>query len=129
MAISANRSILVAGGQSFTKTKNYSGDVRESQTYAVADSDPDDEHSLVIDITELQMFVIVSDQDILLQFNNATTGVPEISLKANVPFIELVTADMYHVSKFTVDITTLFLTNTSGSTANILIEVVKNNTP
>ncbi len=130
MSLSATRTQKSVGGISVSSSKIFSGDVRESQSYAVADAASDEEHSLNIDITELQYFCIKSDQPVTLEFNNSGAGVPVIVLVADVPFEEYGTGSaQYHVAKFTVDITTLYVTNASGSAANIEIIVVKNNTP
>lgn len=94
---------------------------------AVADSSTDFLIALVIDISQLQNFYIQSDQDVTLEFNNSTTGVPTIALKANVPFVWTREIAAYFdpavtigaEAPFTSDITALYVTNASGSTAHV----------
>ncbi len=115
---------LVAVGE-----KTYTGDEQVSQSFTVADSVTDQQRTLNIDVSEMQMVHIVSDQDILMEWNDATGTQGSVSLKAGVEFKELLAADQYHVALMTVDVTDLYFTNTSGSTATIKIIVIQNNTP
>lgn len=117
------------GGLSATAEKTYSGDERTTQSFTVADSVTDQQRTLNIDVSEMQVVYILSDQDILCEWNDAVGTQGSLSLKANVPFIEHLDADQYHTAKMAVDVTDLYFTNSSGSTATISIGVIQNNTP
>ena len=129
MAQTVTVTTTISGGISAQGTKTYSGDARTTQSFSVADSATDEERTLTIDVTEMQMIYIVSDQDILMEWNDSIGSQGSISLQANVAFLELLAADQYHAAKMGVDVTALFFTNTSGSAANISIGVIQNNTP
>lgn len=129
MSESAVFSLKAVGGLSAVGEKTHSGDERITQSFTVADSVTDQQRTLNIDVSELQAILIVSDQDILMEWNDGAGAQGSISLKANVPFIERVAADQYHTVKMGVDVTDLYFTNSSGSTANIKIVAIQNNTP
>ena len=129
MAESATLKFTATGGLTASGEKTYTGDERVTQSFTVADSVTDQQRTLNIDITEMQMVYIVSDQDILMEWNDGAGAQGSISLKAGVAFIELVAADQYHVALMSVDVTDLYFTNSSGSTATIQIVVIQNNTP
>ncbi len=129
MSQSAILKYTVTGALVAVGEKTYTGDEQVSQSFTVADSVTDQQRTLNIDVSEMQMVYIVSDQDILMEWNDATGTQGSISLKANVAFIEKLAADQYHVALMTVDVTDLYFTNTSGSTATIKIIVIQNNTP
>ena len=129
MSITATVTTTISGGISASGSKAYTGDVRVTQSFSVADSATDEQRTLNIDVTEMQMVYILSDQDILMEWNDSIGTQGSISLQANVAFIELLAADQYHVAKMAVDVTDLYFTNTSGSAANISIGVIQNNTP
>lgn len=94
---------------------------------AIPDSSTDLLIALVLDVSEIAAVFIVSDQALTLEFNNSTTGVPQIDLVAGVPYIWH--ANSYFTNLLTTDITALYATNASGSTANLKFRVVYDSTP
>ncbi len=129
MSVTSTVTSAIAGGQAQSYSKSYTGDTRTSMSFSVADSVTDEQRTVAIDITELQLFYMVSDQDVTVDWNDAAGTQDTVNLKANVPWIERLAADQYQATKFAVDVTNFFITNASGATANIRIEVVQNNTP
>ena len=129
MSLSSTITTTVAGGISASVVKTYTGDERTVQSFQVADSATDEQRTLNIDVTEMQMVYIVSDQDILMEWNDNVGTQGSEALIANVAFIEVLAANQYHVALMGVDVTDLYFTNTSGETANISICVIQNNTP
>lgn len=129
MSESATLLYRATGGISASGEKQYTGDERVTQSFTVADSATDEQRTLNIDVSEMQLVFIVSDQDILMEWNDAAGAQGSIALQANVPFVEKLAADQYHTAKMAIDVTDLYFTNTSGSTANISIVVIQNNTP
>lgn len=94
---------------------------------AVADSETDYEIALVMDVSEIATVYIVSDQAVTLEFNNSTTGVPEIVLVAGVPYMWH--TNSYFTNLLATDITTLYVTNASGETANLQLRFIYDSTP
>lgn len=129
MSESATLLYRATGGISASGEKQYTGDERVTQSFTVADSATDEQRTLNIDVSEMQLVFIVSDQDILMEWNDGAGAQGSIALQANVPFVEKLAADQYHAAKMAVDVTDLYFTNTSGSVANISIVVIQNNTP
>lgn len=70
-----------------------------------------------IDVSQVKSIVLLSDKNVTLETNNAGTPVDTIVLKANVPYIWH--TDSYDTLKLTADVTTIFVTNASGSSARI----------
>ncbi len=64
-----------------------------------------------------------------MEWNDNVGTQGSISLKANVPFVQPISTDLYHTPKIDEDVTDLYFTNTSGADANIIIVVIQNNTP
>lgn len=89
---------------------------------AVADSVTDGLHAMVLDVTQVKSILITSDQAVTLEFNNSTTGVPTIVLVANVPYVW--TLNSYDTLILGTDVTALYITNASGSTANVKIRAL-----
>ena len=129
MAVSGTIQVSGSGGQAFSGVKTYTGDSRISYSFTIDDGQSDQRRTVNIDVSELQCVVITSDQDILMEWNDAAGTQGSINLKADVPFEERVAADQYHAAKLAVDITDFYWTNTSGSNAVIKIEGIQNNTP
>ena len=89
---------------------------------AVADSVTDGLHAMVLDVTQVKSIIITSDQAVTLEFNNSTTGVPTIVLVANMPYVW--TTNSYDTLILTADVTALYITNASGSVANVKIRAL-----
>ena len=82
----------------------------------IADSVTDQEHLLAIDISQLKVFYMVSDQALTVDTNIVDPGQQEkFTLVANQP----VTFETGETAIFAGDVTKLFLTNASGSTATL----------
>lgn len=82
----------------------------------IADSTTDGEVACVVDISQLKAVIIEFDQDVILETNDGSAPDDTFSLLANVPLFW--TDDYIAVAGiFTADITALFVTNASGSTA------------
>lgn len=80
---------------------------------SVADAVTDQEHLVSIDISQLKAFYMVSDQALTVETNSGGTPVDSFTLTANRPVVWQ-TGD---TAIFTADVTALYLSNSSGSTA------------
>lgn len=119
------------GGISIPRSNQYSGSGEVNITETVADSITDKEVALVLDVSEIKSIYIVSDQDLTLETNNAGAPVDTIALLAGVPYIW--NTDSYPSAseppELNADITALFLTNASGSTATFELRCIVDVTP
>lgn len=128
MSVSAvlNQSIN-SGGKTSTSSETYENEGRDDRSVPVADSVTDQQILFAMDISQLKMFYMQSDQDLTIEFNSASVPAPLIALKAGIPFIW--TTDTYYVNLFLVDITQIFATNASGSAATLELFSIHDTTP
>lgn len=115
------------GGAQISQTNSYTDEAVTIIDKAVADSSTDFEIALVQDVSETAIVYIVSDQVVTLEFNNSTTGVPEIPLLAGVPYVWH--TNSYFTDLLATNITKVFVTNASGSVANVKIRFLYDATP
>ena len=115
------------GGLQITQANSYTDSAETRIDEAVTDSQTDIPIALVQDVSETAIVYIVSDQAVTLEFNNSTTGVPEIVLLAGVPYVWH--TNSYFTDLLATDITALFVTNASGSTANVKVRFLYDSTP
>lgn len=118
---------ITTDGHSVEKSNTYTGGLQVSLSEAVADSETDYEIVVTMDVSEIESVMIVSDQDVTLETNSGDTPDDTLSLVAGVPYVW--TSDSYHVCLLTTDITSIFITNASGSEATLKIEAVIDPTP
>jgi len=117
---------VISGGVKIQSSKTYSADANDRRTIIVT-TGTNQLVALAFSYTLLQSLFIVSDQDVTLDFETSGAGTPAINLIADAPFIYTATA-LYYPSLFTVDITKLWINNTSGSTATVNIDVLVDST-
>lgn len=115
------------GGLQVSQSNSYTDSAETRIDEAVTDSQTDYLIALVQDVSETAIVYIVSDQAVTLEFNNSTTGVPTIPLLAGVPYVWH--ANSYFTDLLATDITAVYVTNASGSTANIKIRFLYDSTP
>ena len=130
MASFTNTWRLNANGEdlSYSKTSTEADGAVTSVDAAIGDGQTDTAVVFALDFSQCTAFYLVSDQDVTFETNNATTPDDTIALLANVPYIW--TEDSYDTFLIGTDITTnVFVTNASGSTANIKIRALVDSTP
>lgn len=93
----------------------------------VADSTTDGELAFTLDVSACVMFYIVSDQNVTVETNDGSSADNTLSLIANEPYF-------WHSSSLDsflldTDVTSIFVTNASGSTATIFAEAIYDATP
>ncbi|MDZ4250311.1 MAG: hypothetical protein U0990_09510 [Candidatus Nanopelagicales bacterium] len=107
---------------------------RNSFDEPIADAQTDKLVNVAIDVSALQSFYMVSDQAVTIETNDGTTPQETIVLKANEPLSwikgsnQLGGAD-YPAVPFGGDVTAFFVTNASGSAAQLKIEILQDPTP
>lgn len=94
---------------------------------AVADAQTDYEITTTIDVSAVKAFYLVSTQNVTFETNNGSTPTNTISLLANQPY-EYITGD-YNSFLLTGDVTSVFITNASGSQALVSMYVLVDPTP
>lgn len=111
---------LAFQGISTSKTNEVEAGGHIGVNEPIANATTNGEVAFTLDVSQLKGIYIVSDQDILLETNDGSSPDDTISLKAGIPY--LWHENSYHACLFDADITALFVTNTSGSTANLKID-------
>ena len=94
---------------------------------SVADSETDYEIVCAIDVSEIALLYIVSDQDVTLETNSGSEAVDTLALEANEP-VTWTTKSIYDCP-LTEDVTSVFITNASGAAANVKMRVLTDATP
>ena len=110
-------SVTIPGGSITASQKTYSADGHTQLDLAVPANQTNMLVALVIDVSQLKSIVIKSSVDMTLEFNNSTTGVPTINLKAGVPYIW--NTDSYDSLLLSADVTALYVTNTTAGTLEL----------
>lgn len=126
MSITHTLKLSVTGTKTVLTSVDYSGDGALSQNLTIADSVTDQEVAITIDVSQIQSFFMNSTKALTVETNNASTPTDTIVLVADTPYIWR-TGD-YHTLLLTADVTKLFLTNASGSTATFTLECVYDST-
>ena len=110
-----------------TQSNTYTGSGQASVDETIADNTTDGVVDIAINVSEIKLLIMLSDQDMTIKTNSSGAPDDTISLLANVPLIW--TSDSYYTNKLTVDVTKLYVTNASGSDASLKIEVLVDATP
>lgn len=111
------------GGTPLTSTKTVTDDEEINLDTTVALAGTDVLLPLAFDYTKLKEIYILASQNLTLEFNNSTTGVPTIALKANEAF-HWIYGQGYFANPFTENVTALYATNSSGVEATLQIRAL-----
>lgn len=114
------------GGRTIQVAKPYTGDGETSREIAVPDDADDMLVNIAIDVDQVQMLYMHSDEDVTIETNNGTTPDDTINLLAGVPLVWH--ASSYFDNPLTVDVTTFYVTS-GGVAATLVIEVLEDSTP
>ena len=129
MALTRSIALNVSGGGvTVNKTVTITDSAAVQIQEAVADSSTDLEIACSIDQSVLSFLYLVSDQAVTIETNSGSTPDDTITLSADVPVIWY-TGCGYTNPFSNADVTSLFVTNASGSTANITLEALQDSTP
>ena len=111
------------GGEQLSRTVTVSNEMSTAIDRSVADSTTDLEVALEIDVSLLKALWIESDQVVTIETNSGSAPDHAFVMVANQPLVWQ--AADYHANPFdTTDITSIFITNASGATANVKIRVL-----
>jgi len=125
-----DQSVIIDGKAMMRLTSSYTEDGLLSIDPVIADSTTDQLVDLAFVRADASMIFFQSDQDVTLEFNSNVGAGGSISLGADFPWI-------WHTDKedltlgdvITADVTAMYITNASGSTANIKIRVLLDAVP
>ena len=106
--------------------KVYTADATDRREITVPDSTTDLEVAVEIDVSEIKSIYLHSTQNITLETNSGGAPVDTINLIANVPYS--FTTDSYFTNLLATDVTAFFLTNSSGSSATFIMELIIDST-
>jgi hypothetical protein len=111
---------ISSGSKSVTSVNSYtvkSEVIWDSEE--VPDASTDLEFPIAIDVSAMKTFSILSDQDVTVETNNGTTPQETLSLLAG----KSIDWQEGETALFAGDITSMFITNSSGSAATIKLIV------
>ena len=114
---------LIEGDAAGEPVRSYtiSSEGGDDVSLSVADSTTDQLVAFTCDFSQAKFFYIYSDQDVTICTNDASSGSPDqtLTITATIPFLWIYGSGI--TCPITTDITALYATNASGSTANIPI--------
>lgn len=120
------RQTITIDGQSFNLVSNYTEDGLTKRDPVIADGQTDKLVDLVFTRADVSMLLFQSDQDVTLEFNDNAGAAGTISLAADFPWIwHTDKEDLVLTDVITADVTALYITNASGSTANVTVRVLE----
>jgi hypothetical protein len=93
----------------------------------VATAETDYEINFDLDVSACKSFTLESDQDVTFETNSGAAADDTIALRANEPYVWHVNA--YDSFLLGTDVTSVFITNASGSTATIYCVALYDATP
>lgn len=120
---------VTIGNQVLRQTEKVQSEGSQAIDVDVPDSATDKQVAVELDVSEIKALYMESDQDITVETNNGATPDDTINLKAGKPLIW--TPDDPHPNPFAsaVDVTDLFLSNSSGTDAKFKLRALSDVTP
>lgn len=119
---------VLAGNTLISHTVVSSSSSLKSVEDTIADSATDFAINEMVDVTTLKSLYIVCDQDVTLETNDGTTPQETILLKKDQPLVWL-SSNAYFTIPFAGDVTGFFVTNASGATATLKMEILQDSSP
>ena len=104
-------------------------DAEDNRDISVPDSSTDLQANIAIDVSLLKSFYLDSDQDVTVETNNGTTPDDTFTLKANSPVIWDENDDQPNPFASAVDVTAVYITNSSGTAATVRFRIGQDSTP
>ncbi len=104
-------------GANITSSKTMTADLAYDLSMTVTGGVSNSQFACAFDQTKVQFYYIKSSRDMTLEFNNSTTGVPTLNLKANEAVMWYLNDP--HASLFTAAVTTCYATLAAGDDATL----------
>lgn len=117
----------VTPGTQYTTSKSFSNEAIVEVETTIDSGQTDKEVAFALDVSQCVVFEIASDYAMTVETNSGSSPGNTLALAANVPY--RFCTGWYVAFKLTVDVTKLFLTNASGSTATLKIRALYDSTP
>ena len=114
-------------GELIEQTKVITADGEDNRDPVIPDSTTDQLVNMTIDISQLKSIYISTDNTVTLETNNATTPIDTLTITPDQP-VDWQVGDV-HSNPFSADVTAIYLTNNSGSVANVKIRKLEDSTP
>lgn len=128
MAIVSNLVVaLTRGATEIRVVSTLSNEKAHDVDVTVPADSGDLEINWTLDISQAELIFMLSDQDLTLETNNATSPVDTITLKAGIPYFWI--KDGGIDQPLTADVTKLYATRGSGDDANLKIRALADATP
>lgn len=115
------------GGDAITKAQTLTSTSRISVSESIATAQTDFNITVAIDVSAVKSFYMVSDKAVTVETNDGSAPDDTIVLVADIPYIW--TTNSYDTFLLTADVTSLKITNASGSTATLKIEAIIDASP
>lgn len=109
--------------QSLSKSASGNLEIDES----VSNNSTDLAITCAIDVSAVASFFIISTANVTVETNNASSPTNTLTLVADEPYVW--TTDSLDTFKLTGDVTVMYVTNVSGSTAALKVRVLQDSTP
>jgi hypothetical protein len=114
---------LTQGGSPIDDQVSRTADGEANFDVSIADSSTDAQVGIAIDISQLKLFYLISDQDVTLETNSGSAPDDTFALKAGEPLFWWDTC--LHSNPLTADVTNFYFTNSSGAAAAIKCRTVQ----
>lgn len=119
---------IEGGGTTIRKVVTLTGGSSVAISESIADGQTDKQVTFELDQSAMQSIYIVSDQAVTIETNSGSTPTDTLTLAANIPVIWFTGSGL--TNPITADITTdIYVTNASGSAANLQIVALTDPTP
>lgn len=115
------------GNQQVAVNVEVTADTMVRQTISVAGSTTDKLVNIAIDVSELKVLYLYSDEDVMIQTNSGSSPNDTINLAAGKPCVWYTGCGI--TNPLTVDVTKFYLTNAGSDTATVEIAVLQDGTP
>lgn len=103
-----------------------SADGEDNRELSIADGVTNGQVVFHVDVSQLALFHIVSDKAVTVKTNSSGAPQETLTLTANVPLVWYTGCG--YTKPFAGDVTTIYITNASGSTATIKINKLEDTT-
>lgn len=116
-----------AGSGLLSLTLSKTADAYSGYAGVIADGATDQQVAVACRQAGLQMALLYSDQDVTLKTNSSSVPQETIALTATTPV--LFVKDELGSNPFAGNVTTMYITNASGSDANVVVRLLYDGTP
>lgn len=125
----ARESMVIDGVTLYSDNNSYTDSAVLKIDEAIANAASDVLIAMVLDVAEISMIFMLSDQDLTVETNNGGAPDDTFTLTANEPHLWHTNNILSASNPWTTNVTALYMTNASGSTANFQLRALYDSTP